>query len=96
MIPAAFAEDWIDFVLAVRQPLSEPTWENPSVTPAVLRCVVAGFPAAVPASAAASTRATLVEVIANHFFDTVEPPSVRGECRADDRGMRRPMLTRTP
>ena len=71
MIPAAFAEDWIDFVLAVRQPLSEPTWEKPSVIPAVLRCVAAGFPAAVPASAAASTRATLVEVIANHFFDTL-------------------------
>ena len=30
-IPAAFAESWMDFVLAVRQPLSAPTWAKPMV-----------------------------------------------------------------
>ena len=31
LTPAAAAESWIDFVLAVRQPLSAPTWAKPSV-----------------------------------------------------------------
>ena len=30
--PAAAAESWIDLVLAVRQPLSAPTWAKPSVS----------------------------------------------------------------
>ena len=44
-MPAAFAEDWIDFVLAVRQPLSEPTCEKPSVITrraALRRCGLPG------------------------------------------------------
>src|SRR5882757_6396624 len=30
-MPAAGAASWMDLVLAVRQPLSAPTWENPKV-----------------------------------------------------------------
>ena len=71
MIPATFAEDWIDFVLAVRQPLSEPTCEKPRVILAVLRCFCAGLPAAVPASAEASSTAAPIDARTNHFFDTV-------------------------
>src|SRR5690606_12244194 len=29
-MPAAAADSWIDFVFAVRHPLSAPTWEKPS------------------------------------------------------------------
>jgi hypothetical protein len=31
VIPAAFADSWIDLVFAVRQPLSAPTWAKPRV-----------------------------------------------------------------
>ncbi|GAA4943604.1 hypothetical protein GCM10023334_055520 [Nonomuraea thailandensis] len=30
-MPAFFAESWTDLVLAVRHPLSAPTWEKPMV-----------------------------------------------------------------
>ena len=35
LIPAVFADDWIDLVFAVRHPLSAPTWEKPRTIVAV-------------------------------------------------------------
>src|SRR5215471_4117543 len=61
LIPAAFADDWIDFVFAVRQPLSEPTCEKPSVIAAAVRWCFAGAPADDPANTDATTRAAPVD-----------------------------------
>ena len=70
VIPAAFAEDWTDFVFAVRQPLSEPTCEKPRVMPPAARWCFAGAPVADPASTEAASRAAPVDAVMNHFLDT--------------------------
>src|SRR4026207_1333050 len=88
VIPAALAEDWIDFVLAVRQPLSEPTCEKPRVILAVRRCFCADLPAAVPASAEASRTAAPIDARTNHFFDTAKPPPFGADAEADAPGLR--------
>jgi hypothetical protein len=77
VIPAALADDWIDLVFAVRQPLSEPTCEKPRTIVAAARWLPVGLLAAVPVSMEAVRRAAAASAVVNVFIDTYEPPSVR-------------------
>ena len=69
MIPAALADDWIDFVFAARQPLSEPTCENPSVIvrPQRASSVLLAAP---PARTDSAKSAVAAITRANTFFNT--------------------------
>ena len=50
--PAAAADSWIDLVLAVRQPLSAPTWAKPRVRVSVAAPPAGAAEPAAPARAA--------------------------------------------
>ena len=78
-MPASFALSWIDLVLAVRQPLSAPTWANPIVI------VPSSFPEAEPPSSlpqAVSIRALIEIALAaiRVFFSTGFPPDQLWAC----------------
>ena len=70
LMPAAFADDWTDFVFAVRQPLSEPTCEKPRVIAAAARCCLAGALVADPASNGGGQKGRTRRAVMNHFLDT--------------------------
>ena len=70
LMPAAFADDWIDFVFAARQPLSEPTCEKPSVMLAAAALVVFGLLDAPTARTDRAKIAAPAIARAKRFFDT--------------------------
>ena len=76
LTPAAAAESWIDFVLAVRQPLSAPTWAKPSVSasepPPPPAAVDPEEPpqAASPRVSSAVAAAATARAASDVFFDT--------------------------
>jgi hypothetical protein len=75
-MPAVLAESWIDFVLAVRQPLSAPTWEKPSTIlslPPLLLPEPAESPSSPPHAASGAARMPAMRTM-EIFLSTVHSP----------------------
>ena len=75
LMPASSAASLIDLVLAVRQPLSAPTWEKPMVIDFAACWWLTGLLAAPPTRMAAS-EAMQATAVMNLLFDTYSSSSV--------------------
>jgi hypothetical protein len=78
-MPSAAAVSWMDFVFAVRHPLSAPTWAKPIV---ILPSSLLSDPESAPELLPQLLRAKVLKEIAaaatKVFFTTVFPPHQRG------------------
>src|SRR3954470_7866957 len=87
VMPASFADCWIDLVFAVRQPLSAPTWAKPIVIlppppPPVL--LPPELLQAVRASVAIKTAPPAAPILFRPNVFTVHPLQDCGRCRLRD------------